>query len=70
MLNYLKLIAVNRTVQSLLLDINKWNLKVLTSVLLFFSFQFHIPDAQLWIWEHAVFTLLCRLSNEKFRRKY
>ena len=32
------------------------------SDLLLFVFQFHIPFAQLWIWEYAVFTLLCRLN--------
>ena len=26
-----------------------------------FVFQFHIPFAKLWIWEHTVFTLLWRL---------
>ena len=37
-LNYLRLIAINNcTVQSLLLNKNKWNLKVSISVLLFFS---------------------------------
>ena len=41
-LNYLKWIAINRTIQPLLLNINKWNLKVLISDLLFFVFQFHI----------------------------
>ena len=25
-------------------------------------FQFHIPFAKLWIWEHAVFTLLRSLN--------
>ena len=29
---------------------------------MFFVFQFHIPFSQLWVWEHAVFTLLCRLK--------
>ena len=29
---------------------------------MFFVFQFHIPFAKLWIWEHAVFTLLRRLK--------
>ena len=61
-LNYLKLIAINLTVQLLLLNINKWSLKVLISDLLLFVFQFHIPFAKLWIWEHAVFTLLRRLK--------
>ena len=32
-------------------------LKVLISHLLFFMFQFHIPFAKLWNWEHTVFTL-------------
>ena len=47
-LNYFKLIVINRTVPSLLLNIKKRNLKVLISDLLFFVFQFHIPLAQLW----------------------
>ena len=25
-------------------------------------FQFYIPFTQLWIWEHALFTLLCKLK--------
>ena len=41
-LNYLKLVAINLTIQSLLLNINKWNLKVWISSLLWFVFQFHI----------------------------
>ena len=41
-LNYFKLIAINRTIQPLLLNINKWNLKVLIFDLLFSVFQFHI----------------------------
>ena len=41
-LNYLKFVAFNRTIQPLLLNINKWNLKVLISDFLFFVFQFHI----------------------------
>ena len=41
-LNYVILIAINRNIQPLLLNINKWNLKVLISDLLFFVFQFHI----------------------------
>ena len=28
---------------------------------MFCVFQFHIPFAKLWIWEHAIFTLLRRL---------
>ena len=54
--------ASNRTVQSLLLNLNKKNLKVLISDLLLFQFQFHIPFAQLWIWEYIVFSLLRRLN--------
>ena len=61
-LNYFKLIAINDTVWSLSPNINKWSLKELISDLLFFMFLFHIPFAQLWIWEHAVFTLLRRLK--------
>ena len=41
-LNYLKLIAINCTIQPLLLNMNKWNLKVLISGLFPFVFQFHI----------------------------
>ena len=41
-LNYLKWIAINRTIQPLLLNINKWNLNVLIFDLLFSVFQFHI----------------------------
>ena len=41
-LNYPKLIAINRTTQPLLLNINKLNLKVLISDFLFFMFQFQI----------------------------
>ena len=41
-LNFLKFIAFNRTIQPLLLNINKLNLKVLISDFLFFVFQFHI----------------------------
>ena len=45
-LNYLTLIAINRTIQSLLLNINEWNLKVIISDWLFFVFQFyiHLPN--------------------------
>ena len=53
-LNYLKLTAINGTVQSLLLNIMK--IEVLISDLLLFMFQFHIAFAKLWIWENAVFT--------------
>ena len=41
-LNYLKLIAINRNIQSLLLNINKWNLEVIIADWLFFVFQFYI----------------------------
>ena len=54
--------ASNRTVQSLLLNINKKNLKVLISDLLLFEFQFHNPFAQLWISKYIVFSLLRRLN--------
>ena len=40
--NHLKFIAFDRTIQALLLNLNKWNLKVLISDFLFFVFQFHI----------------------------
>ena len=62
-LNYLKSIAINCIVQLLLLNINKRNLKVLISDLLFFVFQFHILFAKPWIWEQTVFTLLHRLKS-------
>ena len=61
-LSYFKLIAFNHTVQPLLLKTSKRNLKKLISELLFFVFQSHIPFSPLWIWEHVVFTLLCRLK--------
>ena len=54
--------AIDRNVQSLLLNINKRNLKVLISDIWLFEFQFHILFAQLWIWEYAAFTLLRRLN--------
>ena len=60
-LNYLRLVAIKCTVQSLLFNKNKWNLKVLISDLLLFVFQFHILFAQLSIWKHIAFTLLRRL---------
>ena len=41
-LNHLKLIPINRTIHSLLFNINKWNLKVIISGWLFFVFQFYI----------------------------
>ena len=44
-INYFKLIAINCMIyhsQSLLLNINKWNLKVIISDWLFFVFLFHI----------------------------
>ena len=41
-LNYLKLMAINCTIQPLLFNINKWNLKVLISGLLFFVVFFCI----------------------------
>ena len=54
-LNYLKFIAINRTIQPLQLNINKWNLKVLISdFCLCVSVSY--PFAQLWIWEYAVFS--------------
>ena len=59
-LNYLKLIAL---ITLLLVNTNKWNLKVLISDWLFFVFQFHIPFAPLWIWKHKAFSLLCRLKK-------
>ena len=37
-------------------------MKALISDLLLFMFQFHKIFAQLWIWEHAVFTLFHRLN--------
>ena len=37
-------------------------MKLTISDLLFFVFQFNIPFAPLWIWKHAVFTLLRRLK--------
>ena len=49
-------------IKSFLLNITKWNLKALISDLLFFVFQFPITFALLWIWKHAVFTLIRRLK--------
>ena len=55
------------------LKTNKWNLKVLISDLLFVALQFHNLFPKLWIWEHAVFTLLrrlrCLLNLSSVRRK-
>ena len=59
-LNYLKLITL---ITLLPVNINKWNLKVLISDLLFFVFQFHIPLAPLWVWKHKAFSLLRRLKT-------
>ena len=75
LVNYLKLIAINCTIQPLLLNMNKGNLKVLISDLLFFDcleFQFdiHLPNYRYGNMLYSLLPVLkCPLNSSSDQQK-